>query len=81
MDSDHPEPGLELSITSAEHRGNCALALCLACMSFKGDKFDMGQLMGLADEYLAYIEGDEHAPIPRPDKGGSRDITVGPLRK
>lgn len=65
-------------VSSAEHRSNAALALCLACMSFKGDKFDIGQLMGLADEYLAYIEGNEASPIPRPDKTGG-DLTIGPV--
>lgn len=64
-------------IPDAEHRSNAALALCLACMSFRGDKFDMAQLMGLADEYLAYIEGDD-ASIPRPDKTGGT-LTVGPV--
>ena len=46
------------------------MALCLASMSFRGDKFDMAQLMALADEYLSYIEGDDAAPIPRPDLSG-----------
>jgi hypothetical protein len=65
-------------IPDAEHRSNAALALCLACMSFKGDKFDMAQLMSLADEYLDYIEGDDASPIPRPDKTGGA-LTLGPV--
>lgn len=65
-------------IPLAEHRSNAALALCLACMSFKGDKFDMGQLMSLADEYLAYIEGNDATPIPRPDKSGKSNINLWP---
>lgn len=74
MDDDGPVP-------IAEHRSNAALALCLACMSFKGDKFDMAQLMSLADEYLLYIEGDDAAPIPRPDKSGpGSNVTLGKPR-
>ena len=65
-------------IPDAEHRSNAALALCLACMSFKGDKFDMAELMSLADEYLEYIEGDDATPIPRPDKTGGT-LTIGPI--
>ena len=53
------------------------MALCLASMSFRGDKFDMAQLMALADEYLSYIEGDDAAPIPRPDLKG--DGKLGPV--
>ena len=68
----------DVPVSKYEHRTNSALALCLACMSFKGDAFDIEQLMGLADEYLAYIEGDDAAPIPRPDKTGGT-LTIGPV--
>lgn len=47
---------------SREHR---ALAIALAAMTFKGDKFDLPTLTMLADEYYRYIEGDD--TIPRPD--------------
>ena len=46
-------------IPLAEHRSNAALALCLACMSFKGDKFDMAQLMSLV---VDTAWGDEIVP-------------------
>jgi hypothetical protein len=49
-------------------RGNRALAIALAAMSFRGEALDIEKLLGLADEYLQYIEGDDDAQIPRPDK-------------
>ena len=64
------DKALVISLSKTEHRGNLALALCLASMSFRGDRFDMAQLMALADEYLSYIEGDDATPVPRPDLSG-----------
>jgi hypothetical protein len=45
-----------------------ALSIALAAMSFRGDVVDIEKLLGVADEFLQYIEGDESAAIPRPDK-------------
>jgi hypothetical protein len=56
------------------NRGNRATALCLAAMSFRGEAFDMAGVMMLADEYLNYIEGDDSAPLPRPDLAGKRVV-------
>ena len=65
--------GLVLRVRSSfETRAHRAQALALAVMAHKGDKFDMAGLMALADEYLAYIEGDDAAPIPRPDLNGAK---------
>lgn len=44
-----------------------AVALCLASISLRGE-FNMANLLGLADEYLKYIEGENASPIPLHDK-------------
>ncbi len=47
------------------NRGHRALAIALAAMTFRGEKFDLPTLTLLADEYYRYIEGEN--TIPRPD--------------
>jgi hypothetical protein len=54
----------------AEGRRNRALAIACASVSFRGVAMDVETLLSLADEFLDYIEGDDGAPIPRPDKTG-----------
>ena len=48
-----------------------AIGLCLAAIAWKGDPTDVGGIIGLADDFVQYLEGDDAAPIPRPDKLGS----------
>lgn len=50
-----------------ETRGHRMMALMCAAIAWKGDPADAEDLLGLADEFLQYIEGDDSA-IPRPDK-------------
>lgn len=52
----------------AEGRRNRAFAIACASISFRGAAMDVETLLSLADEFLDYIEGDDSAPIPRPDK-------------
>lgn len=57
-----------VSEMASEIRAHRALSIALAAMSFRGEIVDIERLLGLADEFLQYIEGDDSAPIPRPDK-------------
>ena len=50
-----------------EARGNKAMALMCAAVCWRGDPTDSEGMLGLADEFLQYIEGDD-AIMPRPDK-------------
>jgi hypothetical protein len=52
---------------SAEHRGHRAMALMCAAVCWRGDPTDSEGMLGVADEFLQYIEGDD-AMMPRPDK-------------
>lgn len=63
-----PAPELLEAVMSDDARGNRALSIALAAMSFRGEVMDIERLLSLADEYLQYIEGDDSAAIPRPDK-------------
>lgn len=51
-----------------EGRRNRATAIVCAAVCFRGEIADVERLLGLADEFLDYIEGDDTMPIPRPDK-------------
>jgi hypothetical protein len=50
-----------------DNRANRAMALMLAAIAWKGDPAADVDILGLADEFLQYIEGDD-AAMPRPDK-------------
>jgi hypothetical protein len=47
-------------------RGNKALALMLAAISWKGDPAAVEDILSLADEFLQYLEGD-NSIMPRAD--------------
>jgi len=55
-------------ISDREARRDRAFAIACASVSFRGAFKDAEQLLGLADEFLEYIQGDDSAQIPRPDK-------------
>lgn len=48
-----------------ETRGNRAMALMCAAVCWRGDPTDSEGMLGVADEFLQYIEGDD-AMFPRP---------------
>jgi hypothetical protein len=54
-------------VDDGEMRAYRATAIMAASISLKGD-FDAEKLLGLADEYLQYITGNDNAALPRPDK-------------
>lgn len=56
-----------MSLDPVEERHCRVMALMCASVSLKGE-FDAERLLGLADEYLQYITGDDNAALPRPDK-------------
>lgn len=44
---------------SEDDRCNRAMALMCSAISWKGNPVDVGGMLSLADEYLAFIEGKE----------------------
>lgn len=62
-----PAPEL-LEAVMSESRGDRALSIALAALTFRGEVMDIERLLSVADEFLQYIEGDDNAAIPRPDK-------------
>ena len=52
---------------SPEIRGHRAMALMCAAICWRGDPTDSEGMLGVADEFLQYIEGN-NSVMPRPDK-------------
>ena len=50
----------------AEARGQRAMALMCASVCWRGDPTDVEGMLGVADEFLQYIQGD-NSVMPRPD--------------
>jgi hypothetical protein len=62
--SRHRLSGGRVMADSPEDRGNRAMALMLAAVSWKGDPADSVSILGLADDFLDYIEGElDHIPL------------------
>jgi hypothetical protein len=49
-----------------DNRANRAMALMCAAVCWRGDPTDTEGMLGVADEFLQYIEGNA-ASMPRPD--------------
>ena len=64
---DTPSEMDELVASNPENRGNRAMALMCAAVVWRGDPTDTEGMLGVADEFLQYIEGND-ASMPRPDK-------------
>jgi hypothetical protein len=60
------------AVPESDNRRDRALAIACASVSFRGVAMDVESLLGLADEFLDYIQGDDSSPIPRPDKTGAK---------
>jgi hypothetical protein len=50
-----------------DSRGHRAMALMCAAICWRGDPTDQEGMLGVADEFLQYIEGN-NAMMPRPDQ-------------